>query len=593
MKPALTTLAFSHSLPACGGWWGVRRTSATKNYIGPVEQCLSITLIFLVAIPSLAGPATDPTYWKDVRPILRKNCTVCHSARNLKEIDISGGLALDSYEAVLKGGKRPVLIVGKSDASQLIRLICTPDGEKRMPLGATPLPGANIALIRRWIDTGAIEGAPLSVDPVPSPVSNSRNRHKVDVVLPTNAVAPRGFAGAANSAKLSLDLRVGPLSPVTALAFSPAGSLFATGTYGQVTVWDLATLRPIKALTNVLGTVNDIRFSPDGKLLAVAGGQPSAKGDLRVYDALSWKQLASLGGHTDVVFGVAFHPDCKHLASASFDKTVRLWNLGATAGSTGFLERTFTHHSDVAYAAVFSPDGQWLASCSRDRSVRMIEFATGKSLHTLGGMSDDVEALAVSPNGQSLVASGLQPTLLWLNPRTGSRSRTQPGHAGAVHELCFSPDGKLLASASADKTVRLWDGVNGAALRTLRVGSVVYAVAVSPDGKLVASGSFDGLVRLWNGGSGRHLLTLLSLPAKHGEVDWLALTPEGYLSASPFLAAEGRWLAGTSPATSDAIWPMLLQPEMIARAAHGDSLSPPALKGRRLPSPKQERSQAP
>jgi WD40 repeat protein len=558
-----------------------------------LNQFLSISLAFIVAAPCFAGPTGNPTYWKDVRPILRKNCTVCHSARNLKEIDISGGLALDSYEAVLRGGKRPVLVLGKSDASQLIRLITTTDDEKRMPLGATPLPPESIALVRRWIDKGVIEGAPSSVDPIPAAVSISRRRHKVDVFLPTDAVVPKGSAGSAKTEKLSLDLRVGPLAPVTALAFDPAGKLLATGTYGQVTIWDLTTLRPVKALTNVLGAVNDVRFSPDGRLLAVAGGQPSAKGDLRVYDATSWKPLASLGGHTDVVYAVAFHPDGKHLASASFDKTVRLWNLGARPGAAVSLERTFAQHSDVVYAVAFSPDGKWMASCSRDRSVRMVEVATGKSLHTFGGMADDVEALAVSPNGEAIVSSGFQPALAWWNPRTGTRSRQQPGHAGAVHEICFIPDGKVVVSASADKTVRLWDGASGAPLRALRVGSVVYAVAVTPDGKLVASGSFDGLVRLWDRGSGRHLLTLLSLAAKEGRADWLALAPEGYLSASPGLAAEGRWLAGKGPTSSNTIWTMLRQPEMIVKAAHGDRLPPLSLKERPLPSQQKQRTQAP
>ena len=115
----------------------------------------SVFFVLFAVSPCFAGPRGDPTYWNDVRPILRKNCTVCHGARNLKEIDVSGGLALDSYEAVLKGGKRSVIQVGKSDGSQLVRLIRTSDDEKRMPLAATPLSAENIATIRRWIDTGA------------------------------------------------------------------------------------------------------------------------------------------------------------------------------------------------------------------------------------------------------------------------------------------------------------------------------------------------------------------------------------------------------------------------------------------------------
>src|SRR5207237_8939908 len=110
---------------------------------------------------------------------------------------------------------------------------------------------------------------------------------------------------------------------------SPDRKLLATGRYGQVIVWDVATVRPIKVLTNVLGAGNDLRFSPDGTILAVGGGQPSAKGDLRLYRVADWKLLEVLRGHDDVVFSLAWRPDGKQLASGSFDKPVRLWDVAA------------------------------------------------------------------------------------------------------------------------------------------------------------------------------------------------------------------------------------------------------------------------
>ncbi len=533
--------------------------------------CSLCSLWLVLFAPPPASAAGEPTYWQDVRPILRKHCIACHSTKNLKEPDVSGGLALDNYEAVRKGSKQVVIQPGKSSDSLLVKMLLLADEDKRMPLGATPLPPDKIALIRHWIDAGAKEGQ--KPDTLSAPVAGTTRRRpsrKLDIALTTNAVPPKGVLGKSAPAKLELILKVGPLAPVTAVAFSPDGRLLATGSYRQVTIWDLATARPVKTLSNVLAAVNDVRFSPAGRLLAVAGGQPSAKGDLRLYQVADWKLLATLGGHDDVVFSVAFSPDGKHLASASFDKTVRIWDL---AGHR--VERVLTGHSDIVYAVAYGPDGKWLVSSSKDRSVKLVETATGKSRFTFSGMNQDVLAVAVSPDGKRIVSSGYDTGLYWWNPQSGARVRVQPGHGVAVHELCFSYDGKLVASAGADKTVRLWNGENGAPLRTLAVGAIVYAVSISPDGKLIASGSFDGLTRLWDVASGRQLLTLLAVPPQKDLAEWLALTPEGYTATSAGLTALARWRMAGQTITPEPIWKVLEHPETVVRAMHGEKLTAP------------------
>jgi WD40 repeat protein len=529
-------------------------------------------LPFLVCILGASGVparavAQQPTYWQDVRPIFRKHCTVCHSAKNVKEVDVSGGLALDSFEAVRKGTKHTVVTPGKSDDSILVQLITATDKSKRMPLDAPALPAESIAVIKKWIDAGAVEGTRPEETPDPIIAKKSGSVRKLDVVLATTTIPPAGALGPAKPGKLELSLKVGPLAPAAAVAFSPDGKWLATGSYGQVTVWDLVKVQPVKVLTNVLGAVNDVRFSPDGTLLAVAGGQPAGKGDLRLYQVSDWKLLATMRDHDDVIFSVAFHPKEKRLASASFDKTVRLWSV-----PDGKLLKTFDHHSDFVYSVAYSPDGKQLVSGSKDRSVKIIDADTGKGIFSVSDRDQDVLCVAFSPDGKQVVASGLEPGITVWDPKTGEKSKALAGHGVAVHELAFSQDGKVLVSAGGDKTVKLWNGTTAPAAKTIAVGSVVYAVAIRPDGKWIATGSFDGLVRLWDDG-GRLLVTLLALPGAKEQIDWLAFTPEGYAAGS--LTGVGRWRMAGVEIVGDPVWTVLRRPDMVVQTVAGKTVAAP------------------
>ena len=514
-----------------------------------------ILLLVLLLIPAVAAAQT-PTYWQDVRPILRKHCTVCHSAKNLREPDVSGGLALDAPDAIRKGVEgRPVVKAGHAGESLLIKALLRTKPKTRMPLDAPPLEKETIDVLRTWIDKGAVEGTRPTTDE-PALAKTAAVVRKRDVLFPVSTLPPVELAG--KGQKMAWTLKVGPLAPIAAVTFSPDGKYLAAGSYGQVAIWDVREGKLSRLLTNVLGAVNDLKFSPDGSILAVAGGQPSAKGDLRLYHTGDWKLLGVLRGHDDVVFSVAFRNDGKQLASASFDHTVKLWDVARQQAL-----QTYLKHSDFVYAVAFDPSGNYLYSASKDRTVQMVDVVTGKSKFTFSAGEQDALAVAISPDGKTLLSAGFDPGVQVWSPATGEKSKAVGGHNGGTHEIVFSATGDRYASGGADKTAKVWDAA----------GSNVYAVAFSPDAKRLATGSADGITRLWDTATANLLLSLVGLPGEKDAPQWAAIAPQGYLDGDDRFLKLGRFRTAAGKEIADAaLHPVLVQPALIARAFHGESL---------------------
>jgi WD40 repeat protein len=109
--------------------------------------------------------------------------------------------------------------------------------------------------------------------------------------------------------KSGVDATIGPLAPVTALAFHPDGKRLLTGSSGRVVVWDLDRRAMAEEIKGLTGSVNSLAFSPDAKLLSVAGGRPFAPGEVRLYDAQALKLAAQFAAHKEVILNQAFSPD--------------------------------------------------------------------------------------------------------------------------------------------------------------------------------------------------------------------------------------------------------------------------------------------
>jgi hypothetical protein len=540
-----------------------------------------VSLSFLeCARGATADDSAAPTYEKDIKPLFAGRCLVCHRASKRSMLDISGGLALDSLEGILAGSARDkVIAAGKASQSELMRRLSDPDEDRRMPLQDKPLSASQLELIGRWIDAGAPRGlaqapAGKAAGSVPRRVHFIRS---LDVNLPCDAKLAPGSAAAPKGGALAFSLPVGPLPAVTALAFRGDSRLLAVGTYGQVVLWDLHDGEPSGVISEIPGPVHSLVFSRDGRRLALGAGLPARSGVVRVYTVPDGTLIHDFTGHEDAVFAVAIRPDGAQVASASFDQTVRFWNLGA-----GNLDGIFHGHSDFVYSISYSSNGHSLLSAGKDRTIKRVSTRTFKEERTFSEHNEEVLAVAAHPDGKRFVSSGGEPQIRWWSNDGEKSQARRNGHSGAVQQLAFSNDGRWLVSSGSDKTVRIWNGLTGAPLKQLPALDWQYAAAISDDGERVAGGGWDGLVRLWNLPSGKLSATLVQPPSldvsandqPRSRTDWLAITPGGHVAGSAPMIKSLASSAGGVKLPAAAALAACVHPEIVAKALRGENTDP-------------------
>ncbi len=470
--------------------WPIYRADIPLDppYKGDLSWCWfrGLTIAAIALVPVYAA---DVTFEADVYPILQKKCSGCHFPGTEK---VKSKLDLSTAATMLAGGESGVSILpGNARESKLIRMLEW-KAEPHMPPPEKfeQLKPEQIEVIRLWIEGGAkSSGAPVAL-PTSPPGAHGQDAHATTGVAP---IASQAFATVNGELLLA------------------RGQLHTVEVFVVDSVTGLSTAKA--TLAGHAETVRGLAFSPDGALLAAAGGLPGRAGEVKVWKTADWTLLRTLDGHKDNILDVAFSPDGKSLATSSYDRMIAIWDVAA-----GTQRMLLENHVDAVYTLDYSPDGKMIASGAGDRTVKIWDAATGMLLLTISDSLDTVNSIAFSPSGKFLAGAGADKSIRVWRMDTGGEPIQQSGstagqlaastfaHDGPILKIVYSPDEKTIYSTGEDQRIKAWDAA------TLAEGIVfepqadwVSALALSPDGALLAAGRYDASSALYAAATGKPL----------------------------------------------------------------------------------------
>lgn len=219
---------------------------------------------------------------------------------------------------------------------------------------------------------------------------------------------------------------------------------------------------------------------------------------------LNYSPVFTLYGHSRSISSLCFSPDGLLLASASADRTAKVWSL-----RSGTLLQTFKGHQGGISDIAWSPCSRYIASASDDRSIVVWHVKEGYDVRHFLGHTSYVFCVAYSPQSNLIASGSFDETVRLWNARSGTCHRTIAAHSEAVTDVDFNCDGTLIASCSYDGLIRLWDVPTGQCLATLPhpTSSPTTSIRFSPSSSHLLASSLDSTLRLWDVANGKVVKT--------------------------------------------------------------------------------------
>ena len=452
-------------------------------WLGWLTVCVVFVFAAVFASPRVHAAATQPvaaqvSFRREVAPLLLTQCQDCHGAKKSK-----GGYRLDTFEHLNQSGDSNAMpiVPGKPQDSELFRLIVTHDEDEQMPKKADRLPEAQIAVFRKWIQQGAVFDGPNPTAALESMVSNTEHPAPPEVYRQ-------------------------PI-PITAIAFNSDGSELAVSGYHEVTLWNPQDGTLVGRIKRLPERTYGLAYSPDGKFLAIAAGNPGSLGEVRLADPITRKPGKVLDRIADVMLVVRFSPDGARLAAGGADNAIRIYDV-----ATQRRDRLIEQHGDWINDLAFSPDGLKLVSASRDKSARVFDATDGTMLAAYLGHEDPLNGVAWDPSGKLIYTAGHDRKIHAWNPLDDKKKGAEISGFPADPLKLQAGMGSLFCTC-ADGLVRQYSLEKLASIRPYPAnGEWAYCLALDEKHRRLAVGYGDGKIRVWETDEGKRVADFYAAP---------------------------------------------------------------------------------